>query len=118
MDPDVAEDLLQIVANTSRVSLARLADLEDQWIIRSQRGISFVQSHAIHGAPGIDGLTVEAAESCLHEHWTAVCQSLLEGTLPTPVVAPKGHTQAQGRGLKTPAFSISPRPSIQGPPGV
>ena len=35
---------------------------------------------ANHGAPGIDGLTVEGTEAWLHEHWTTVRDSLLEGT--------------------------------------
>ena len=34
---------------------------------------------ANHGAPSIDGLTVEQADAWLPEHWTAVRQSLLEG---------------------------------------
>ena len=41
---------------------------------------------ANHGAPGIDGMTIEAFPEYLREHWKAVRESILSGTYqPSPV---------------------------------
>ena len=62
------------------------AYLLERILSRENMLLAWKRVKANHGAPGIDGMTIEAFPEYLREHWKAVRESILSGTYqPLPV---------------------------------
>ena len=62
------------------------AYLLERILARENMLLAWKRVKANHGAPGIDGMTIEAFPEYLREHWKAVRESILSGTYqPLPV---------------------------------
>lgn len=74
--------------------------LMEQVVARENALVAFKRVRRNKGSPGIDGMTVEALEPYLREHWAAIREQLLAGSY-QPSAVRQQDIPKRGGGVRT-----------------
>jgi RNA-directed DNA polymerase len=100
MTDSTKTDLQQVTAlRRPAIAPALGDDLMERVLASENLRKAWRQVKANHGAPGVDGMTIEAFPACARAHWASIRQALRDETYqPSPVrrtEIPKRHGQGK-----------------------